>query len=516
MKLSLHPFTALACGALLIATAPAFGQSADEIRATANEALDAFNIPGLAVIAVKDNNVVLAEGFGVRDIGNGEPVNADTLFGVASHTKAFTAAAIATLVEQNKLAWDDKVIQYIPEFRLSDPAITAELTIRDLLSHRSGLGLGAGDLMIWPNTDKSTADILAGLAHVPIASGLRERFAYNNLMFVTAGEVISRVSGMPYHDYVRETLLEPLGMDSTVIGFSNIPSTTTNVAIGTIEMNDTLHRFPLDYLEDFAAAGAMASSANDFSKWLMAQVAKGKTASGERVFSEAAQHAMWQVATPLAVSASAAENGTHYRGYGLGWFVKNEHGVKHVYHSGGILGMLSLTTIIPEHNFAITVMSNQQAFGALTAVTQEAIEDLLALPDRDWIAEEQAKYQEFMQEKADFSLATPSLVRNALPLARYVGSYHDAWYGDVDIGMANNALRINFTHTPMLKGTLEHYNGDTFVVRWDEPLLEADAFIDFAVTRKNEVTGAKMEAVAPFTDLSFDFHNLQLQRQPLK
>ena len=514
MKLSVKPLAHLICSALLISTAPAIGQSADSIRGTAEAALSAFNIPGLAVVAVKDNEILLADGFGVRDIGSGEAVNADTLFGVASHTKAFTAAALATLVEQDQLHWDDKVVQYIPEFRLADATISAELTIRDLLSHRSGLGLGAGDLMIWPNTDKSTADVLAGLAHVPIASGLREQFAYNNLMFVTAGEVIARVSGMPYSDFVRKALLEPLGMNDTVIGFSNIPANYSNVAIGTIEMNDKLHRFPLDYLEDFAAAGAMASNANDFAKWLMAQVASGTTASGTQVFTEDSQRAMWQVATPLPVSASAAKNGTHYRGYGLGWFVKNEHGVKQVYHSGGILGMLSLTTIIPEHNFAITVMSNQQAFGALTAVTQEAIEDLLNLPDRDWVAEESAKYQEFMATKASFKMPTPDAVRAALPLAQYVGSYQDAWYGKVDIGIANNQLRINFTHTPMLKGTLEHYNNDTFVVRWDESLLEADAYIDFAVNRANEVTGATMEAVAPFTDFSFDFHNLKLKRQP--
>lgn len=514
MTLSFKPLASLVCGVLLMSTAPTFGQSADDIRATAEEALSAFNIPGLAVVAVKDGEVILAEGFGVRDIGNGESVNADTLFGVASHTKAFTAAALASLVEQKKLSWDDKVIQYIPEFRLSDPAITAELTIRDLLSHRSGLGIGAGDLMIWPNTDKSTADILTGLAHVPFASGLRERFAYNNLMFVAAGEVIARVSGMPYADYVRETLLEPLGMNDTVIGHSNIPADVDNVAVGTIEMNDKLHRFPLDYLEDFAAAGAMASNANDFAKWLLAQVAHGESTSGEHVFSADSQRAMWQVVTPLSVSASTAENGSHYRGYGLGWFVKNEHGVKHVYHSGGILGMLSLTTIIPERNFAITVMSNQQAFGALTAITQEALEDLLDLADRDWVTEESKKYHEFMTSKAEFKMPVPDVVRKALPLARYVGRYVDSWYGSVDIGMTNNKLRINFTHTPMLKGTLEHYNGDTFVVRWDEPLLEADAYIDFNVSRSNEVKGAKMESVAPFTDFSFDFHNLELKRQP--
>ncbi|RUO74900.1 serine hydrolase [Pseudidiomarina sediminum] len=501
----------LALSALLLTT-PLFAQSAETLRSTAEQTLEAFNIPGLAVVAVKDGEVILAEGFGVRDTASGDKVNADTLFGIASNTKAFTSAAIATLVEQGKLNWDDKVVTHLPEFRLADAELTAQLTIRDLLSHRSGLGLGAGDLMIWPNTDKSTADLLAGLAHVPVQRELRERFAYNNLMFVTAGEIIARVSGMPYGDYISQTFLQPLGMNTTRVGFSNIPSSNTNYAVGTAEMNGELHRFPLDYLEDFAAAGAMASSVNDLSKWLLTQLQGGIAPSGERLFSKDSQNTMWQVTTPLPVSDASAAAGTNFRGVGLGWFVKDYHGVKHVSHSGGILGMLSLTTLIPEKNFGMVVLSNQQAFGGLTAITEEALEELLNLPDRDWVAEEQAAYQEYMQSKAEFVLEQPEIVRDGLPLKSYEGTYTDAWYGDVKIEHFDDGLYINFTHTELLKGVLEHYNGDTFVVHWNEPLLEADAFIDFKVSRDNEVEGAVMEAVAPFTDFSFDFHNLRLEK----
>lgn len=506
---------ALFVSSLMTATNPTAlqAQQADDIRATANQALTAFNIPGLAVVAVKDGNIILAEGFGVRDIQSNEPVTATTLFGVASHTKAFTATALALLVEQGKLNWDDKVIQHLPEFRLADPVRTADVTIRDLLSHRTGLGLGAGDLMIWPNTDKTMADILAGIPHLPLANGLREKYAYNNIMYVVAGEIVTRVSGMPYHDFVRQFLLDPMGMNDTVIGFSKVPPTTTNLAIGTIEKDAQLHRFPLDYLEDFAAAGAMLSNANDFAKWLLVQTNQGKTANGTPIFSETSQQQLWHTVTPLVVSESAAANGTQFRAYGLGWAVKNEFGVKQISHSGGILGMLSLTTIIPEHRFAITVMSNQQAFGALTAITQEAIEDLLELPNRDWLAEEQAKYQQAMQKKATFELTRPALIREPLPLASYAGSYRDNWYGAIEITEQQGELRIHFTHTPLLQGRLEHYNGDTFVVYWDEPLLEADAYIDFTVTRDNQVTEARLKAIASFTDFSFDFHHLRLQRQ---
>ncbi len=484
-----------------------------KIRQTAEQSLDAFNIPGLAVVAVKDGEVVLAEGFGVRDIESQQPVTPTTLFGIASHTKAFTAAAMATLVEQGKVDWDDKVIEHLPSFKLADPYITRELTIRDLLSHRSGLGLGAGDLMIWPNTDKTTDEVIAGLANVPIEHGFRERFDYNNLMFVTAGEVISEVSGVPYHQYVEQTLFEPMQMDESTIGFSRIDASYDNVAVGTIEMEGELHRFPLDFLEDFSAAGATAASVDDMSRWLLTLLNEGETPTDKRLFKEESLHDMWQLTTPLPVSADAAEQGTYFRGYGLGWFVKDYYGVKHVSHSGGILGMLSFTTVIPEKEFAITVMSNQQAFGALTAIVQESLEEVLDVPDQDWVANESKKYHEFIQKKSDFKVEAVEDPQSALALYKYAGTYKDAWYGDVVISEQDDSLRIDFTHTEMLKGSLEHYNGNTFIVRWDEPLLEADAFIDFNVNRNNEIKTATMEAVADFTDFSFDFHNLKLEKQ---
>lgn len=493
--------------ATTLISAAVAAQTAEDIRATARQTLEAFNIPGIAVVAVKDGEIILAEGFGVRDVATGEPVTADTLFGIASNTKAFTSAAIATLVEDGKLDWDDKVIDYIPEFRLADESISNQLTLRDMLSHRSGLGLGAGDLMVWPDTDKGMDDLIKGLAKVPVRGALRQGFAYNNLMFILAGEVIARVSGMPYHEYIRQEFLQPLGMDATAVGYSNIPEGYDNVAVGTIEYYGELKRFPLDFLEDFSSAGAMASTVKDLSQWLLTQLNQGVTPGGERLFSEASQHTMWNVATPLTSNGDPA---TNFRGAGLGWFVKDYHGIKHVSHSGGILGMLSLTTLIPEHNFGMVVLSNQQAFGGLTAITEETLEDLLALEDRDWVTEEQERYRQALQEKTDFVLQQPTTTRPALPRESYAGTYRDPWYGDVLVTLEDDQLRINFTHTELLEGRLEHYNADTFVVRWDEPLLEADAFIEFQVTRDNDVQGARMEAVAPFTDFSFDFHNLKL------
>ncbi|MEH8021475.1 serine hydrolase [Rheinheimera metallidurans] len=485
-----------------------------KIRDTAQASLQAFNIPGLAVVAVQDGKVVLAEGFGIRDLANQQPVTADTLFGIASHTKAFTAAAIAQLVEQKKLDWDDKVIQHLPQFRLVDTHLTQTVTIRDLLSHRTGLGLGAGDLMIWPNTDKTSEQILAGVAQLPIAADLRQRFAYNNLMFVSAGLLIERVSGMPYAQYIAENFFQPLQMDNSVIGFDNLTPNITNIAIGNIEYAGEVQRFALDYLQDFAAAGATLSSVNDMGNWLLTLLNEGKTADGKQIIAPAQLAQMWQLTTPLPVAAKPGPQATHFRGYGMGWFVKDYHGVKHVSHSGGILGMLSLTTLIPEKNFAITVLSNQQAFQGLTTITEEALEDVLNLPDTDWLALQTKQYQAFMQEKTNFKLKPVANKTPALTQAHYAGEYQDSWYGNVTISQQAEQLHISFAHTEMLKGVLEHYDGDTFIVRWNEPLLEADAYIRFSRDNQGNINSATMEAIADFTDFSFDFHNLKLNKQP--
>lgn len=501
---------ALLAGIVFPLRTPQF--SVDQVREDAQRALQMFNIPGLAVVVVKDGKVLLAEGFGVGNLNTGTAVDADTLFGVASHTKAFTAAAIAQLVEQEKLQWDDRVVQHLPEFALSDRSLSDRITIRDLLSHRSGLGLGAGDLMIWPATDKTTDDLLAGLAHLPIASDLRQRFAYNNLGFVVAGALIERVSGQPYAEYVAQHLLQPAGMQRSVVGFSHLPADEQNFAIGHAEWAGALRSFALDYLEDFAAAGALASSANDFSQWLLTQLNAGQSPSGQQLFSAEQQAEMWQLTTPLRVSEQQRENGTLFRGVGLGWFVKDFHGVRHISHSGGILGMVSLTTLIPEHDFAITVLSNQQAFEALTAITDEALEQLLQLPDQDHLADAQIAYRLWLDEKASFKLPAPDGTAASLALKDYAGTYQDSWYGDIVIAPMDGQLRMIFTHSPLLQGTLEHYQGDTFVVRWDERLLEADAYVRFELV-DGHVRVATMEAVAPFTDFSFDFQNLRLLKQ---
>ncbi|MBH0026097.1 serine hydrolase [Pseudoalteromonas sp. SWN29] len=473
-----------------------------------------FDVPGMAVAIVENDKVIFAKGFGVTNLDTNKKVNKDTLFGIASNTKAFTTAALAKLVDEGKLSWDDRVIDHLPEFRLYDSYVTREMRIRDLLSHRSGLGLGQGDLMIWPSTDKSVDEILAGLQYLKPASSFRSKYAYNNLMFVTAGEVVARVSGMSWNDYIEKNILQPLHMDNSRAGFSRIPKSNKNWATGHIPMDGTLHPFFVNYLEDFRGAGAIASSVSDMSQWLRTQLAGGKMPSGEQLFSEKQQAQMWHPHITSMASKSAFESyHQQFRGYGLGWSIEDYHGFKKLGHGGGILGMVSQVTLLPEKKLGIVILSNQQAFGALSAVTHEVLEDALELEDKDWV-EDLAKshFEGKQQAYANAKPEAPADYQLQLPNINYTGTLHDDWYGDVIIEQLDSKLHIDFTHTKRLKGTLEHYTGNTFIVKWDEKLLEADAFITFDMSTKNRVNSAKMRAVSTqVTDFSFDFRNLHLK-----
>ncbi|CCQ11447.1 Beta-lactamase [Pseudoalteromonas luteoviolacea B = ATCC 29581] len=485
-----------------------------DIDAAVHSAMKQFAIPGLAIGVVENGKVVLAKGYGVRHLDEKAPVTSQTLFGIASNTKAFTATALAMLVDEGKLKWDDPVITHLPEFELADPYVTREMRIRDLLSHRSGLGLGAGDLMIWPDTNKSTKDILAGLKHLKPVSSFRSEYAYNNLMFVTAGEVVARVSGQSWAEFIESRIMKPLNMTTSKAGFSRIPKENQNFATGHIPYEGKLHPFFVNYLEDFQGAGAIASNVEDMSQWLLTQLGYGKTPRGETLVSKEQQQQTWHPHIMRLASESAFESTRQqFRGYGLGFAIEDYFGYKKLGHGGGILGMVSQVAMLPEKGVGVVVLSNQQAYPGLSAIISEVFEDVLGLEDKDWVSEMAKTYHE--GKKKAYAQLGPAKIASPQPslaLQHYTGTLHSAWYGDVVIESIGEALRIDFTHTARLKGKLEHYTGNTFVVKWDEKLLEADAYITFDVDEQQHVSGAQMKFVNPqITDFSFDFHNLNLK-----
>jgi len=480
-----------------------------------HKTMKTFQVPGVAVAIVKDDKVVMSQGFGVIEYGKKAKVNADTLFGIASNTKAMTAAILAGLVDEGKVTWQTKIIDIIPEFQMPDAYVTREFTVLDLLSHNSGLGLGAGDLMIWPETTLTNADVIKGLKYLPQVSSFRSEFAYDNLMYVIAGEIIAKLTGQPWQDVIKQHIFEPLGMKNTKAKFSMISKNNNNVARAHVPLDGQLNVVGGNFLEKFSSAGSVASSVNDMSLWLKAQLNRGSYSQNKRLFSDQQSQAMWQARTLLPVSDDAAKNDkTHFFAYGLGWFLNDYHGVKLIHHSGGILGMVSKVVLVPEENLAMVILTNQQSGYAFYAIYHQILNEYLETPDKDWTDHYQIlRDKNVAAEKNRMAEEDKTVNRNSkpsLPLSEYAQIYLDNWYGEINITYKNNQLNMNFSNTAALTGTLEHYQYNTFIVRWHDRTLEADAFVNFNLNANGSINNATMKAVSHATDFSFDFHDLKL------
>lgn len=495
-----------------------------KISKAVQDAMDKFQVPGIAVAVVKDNKVVMAKGFGVTKYGTKQKVNTDTLFGIASNTKAMTAAILASLVDEGKLTWQTKVIDIIPEFQLYDAWVTREFTLLDLLSHDSGLGLGAGDLMIWPQTTLTTMDIIKRMKHLRPVSSFRSEFAYDNLMFIIAGEIIQKLTDKPWSQVIQDRIFTPLHMDHTRAKFSLISKNNHNVARAHVPLEGKLNVVGGNFLEKFSSAGSVASSVNDMSQWLKLQLNHGLLPASEdkkavkemRLFSDKQSRKMWRPKTLLGVSKAATKNDkTHFNAYGLGWFLSDFHGYKMAHHSGGILGMVSKVVLIPEEKLGLVILTNQQSGYAFNAIYREILMNYLNLPPRDWVSYYADLHSKRIEkEKARLAKNNANKAKNSMPslaLSTYAGTYKDAWYGNINITEKAGKLVMQFSNTKALIGELEHYQYNTFIVRWYDRTLEADAYVNFNLTVEGKIASATMNAVSKLTDFSFDFQDLLLK-----
>lgn len=485
---------------------------------------EAFDVPGIAVAIVKDGKVVLEQGYGLRDRDSGAPVDAHTMFAIASNTKAFTAAAIAMLADDGKLDTDDRVIEHLPWFRMSDPFVTHEMRIKDLLSHRSGLSLGAGDLLYWPTTDYTTREVVEHLAKVPLANGLRSGYAYDNILFAVAELVIEAVSGQNYADFLRQRIFAPLGMTETRINFLAFGKGDDNVATGyaKYDFKDLKAVEPLSWHNN-SGAGGIYSSVHDMAKWLIVQLDQGvygEDSAGEplRLFSEERQDEMWSVLTPIQPREprvpELAPAKPDFAGYGEGWHLSDYRGHKLVWHTGGWPGFVSRVTLVPELELGMVVLTNQQSGAAFQAVTYQVLDQYMNAPDYDWIAAYAASNAKRSgkadEDWQDHLTARDENSRPSLSLAEYAGTYRDPWYGEVELKLENGHLVMQFAHTEQLLGDLEHWQHDTFLVRWRDRSLNADAFATFALGPDGDIRELRMEPISPRTDFSFDFQDLRL------
>jgi CubicO group peptidase (beta-lactamase class C family) len=499
----------LIAAATLAAQAPAYN-----LDATVAAAMKAFDVPGMAVAVVKDGQVVSAKGYGVKALGQPGLVDDKTLFGIASNTKVFTAAALGTLVDEGKLKWDGRVIDYLPSFRLSDPFVTQEMTIRDLLVHRSGLGLGAGDLLWWPASTYTRKEIMARLARIPLATSFRSAYAYDNVLYLVAGEVIEAITGQTWEDYVQNRLLKRIGMTSSTVRHSSV-SGGGNVSFTHAFVDGRLQLVKPMESDNTNPAGGIMTGASDVAKWLVVFLNHGKLADGTRLYSEAVARELETFVTPQPVGTPAPELAAlkaNFRGYALGLGVSDYRGKKLITHTGGLPGFTSRIAWMPEINAGVAVLTNQESGEAWNAIAWTVLDHYLGATDTNWVdAYSKVKARnDAALARMNASTASSRNVSSkpSLPLDKYAATYTDAWYGDVSVTNEAGKLVMRFSKTPQLTGDLEHWQYDTFLVKWRERDLRADAFVTFTLSAEGGVAQATMKPASPSVDFSFDFQDL--------
>ncbi len=506
----------LAFTAVLAAQAPP--AAPPDIDAWVARAMKTFDVPGIGVAVVKDGQVVLAKGYGVRKLGSPETVDGQTLFGIASNTKVFTATALGLLVEEGKIEWDAPVVRYLPAFQMWDPYVTRELSVRDLLVHRSGLGLGAGDLLWWPPSTYNRAEIAHRLRFIEPATSFRSAYAYDNVLYLVAGQLIEAVSGQSWEDFVTARILTKVGMTgSNVLHSAAVAG--GNVAATHARIDGTVRPIAPFVSDNTNPAGGINSNAEDVGKWLRVLLAGGALPDGSRLFSERTLRQVTAIVTPLSPTmnppAELAPLRNNFSGYALGLGVRDYRGMKMWTHTGGLPGYVSRLMVLPDAKIGVAVLTNQESGEAFDSIAYHVVDHYLGVPPIDWIeafravsARTQAQMVEAEKKSA---AARNAASKPSLALERYAATYEDAWYGDISITMEQGKLVMKFSHTPSLVGDLEHWQYDTFVVRWRDRELRADAFVTFALNPDGIIDQAKMRAVSPATDFSFDFQDLLLR-----
>ena len=490
-----------------------------QIDSLVAKTMSVMPLAGISVAVVKDGKVVHSKGYGVNSIITKEKTDDNTLFAIASNSKAFTSTALGMLVDEGKLKLQDRVIKYIPEFKMYDPWITENFMIVDLLTHRSGLGLGAGDLMFFPDGGNFTIkDVLNSFQYQKPTSQFRTKYDYDNLLYMVAGEVVARVSGMSWTDFIEKRIMGPLVMKRSVGIYGNLKD-QKNLALPHSVVNNQLKQIT-PYAESdapMAAAGGIMSSAVDLSQWVMMHLKEGKYEDGKQLISERSHRELWKPHTNISFRVNGdARYKNHFEAYGLGFDVLDRNGYIELSHTGGLPGMLSKISMIPELNFGVIVLSNTDPGGySFITVAQSIIDSYLNLKPEDHIS----RIQKYIQSNTGASDSVTNAVWNITKSAKYVGdlkayvgTYHDNWFGDINVTLKGSQLWMTAARSPKLNGSMHYYKGNTFAVKWDYQEMPADAFAIFSLDEEGKATGIKMKAISPNTDFSFDFHDLDLKR----
>jgi CubicO group peptidase (beta-lactamase class C family) len=491
-----------------------------------NEIMRVFNVPGAAIGIVHKGQVVAAKGFGVKTLGKAEPIDGDSIFKIASNTKAFTAAALAILVDEGKISWEGKVQSYLTGFKLYDPWVSEQFNLIDLLTHRSGLGLGAGDLMLWPEPSSfSRQEVLHNLRYLKPTGEFRADYAYDNLLYIVAGEVVPAVTGQSWEQFVEQRIMQPLGMQHCFAG--NVseqmqPHVATPHGIVDGKLQTIIRPVDKDKPSVSGPAGGIQCSLNDMLKWVKVQLAEGEISDKKRLFSQQQHKMMWQPQTimPLYASSKRRDN-SHFSAYALGWRVNDIDVTLQVHHTGSLAGMYSFVSLLPELDLGFVVLTNQQSSAARSSLMYTVMKPYLGDKNTDWLAEfspqkKASKSTTNQKNNKDThdktyqkaSLATPNN-------SEYVGAYDDPWLGRFIIHAAQGSLEVRSERVSKFVGGLYQYGPDQLLIRWHDRSLEADAIISFKRDKNRKVNGMTIRPESSNIDFSYDFQDLDFTKVTL-
>lgn len=467
-----------------------------------------WKIPGMAVAIVKDGKVVLAKGYGVKEFSKKEKVDEKTLFAIASNTKAFTSATLAILVDEGKINWDDKVRDYLPYFKLYDPYVTEEMTIRDLLCHRSGLKTFSGDLL-WYETSYSTVEVIKRARYLKPAYSFRSGYGYSNIMFMAAGEVVPAVTGKPWKDFIKERIFEPLGMEISNIGTTDLKKYNNVSAAHYVYLDGKTVTVSYTSSDNIGGAGSINSNVIEMAQWIKMLLNNG-VFDNQRILSEDSIWEMWSSQTVNQVTQSAKKlfPKTHFRSYGLGWGLSDYHGYKVIGHGGGLDGMISRVALVPEIKLGLVILTNS-INGLPTALGYKIIDTYLGVKPKDWSGIYLERYRESvekeMQRGADITkkhvTGTPAEVK----LEDYAGLYGGPMYGDARVTKQQGKLVLELLPAPIFISDLAHLHYDTFLLKLRNTFSfvpHGTGTVQFIRDKKGNVVEMKLDI--PNRDFWFD------------
>lgn len=482
----------------------------DSLDAYVNRALTEWQIPGAAVTIVKNGKVVWMKGYGVKETGGTEKVDENTLFMIGSNSKAFTATALAMLDADNqpagkagKLSLDDKVQKWLPDFKLYDPWVAKEANIRDLLCHRLGFETFQGDFMYF-DSDLTTAGVREKMGKLKPMYGFRSKWGYANCAFMTAGEIIPKVTGKSWADFITEKIFRPLGMNNSLALSNDIKNAANKCSAHTVVMGE-LKKIPYGNIDNLAPAGSISSSANDMSKWVMMQLNNGKL-EGKTIIPASA---IAQTRTPHSILGNGGHmfNKSHFALYGLGWFIEEYAGRKIVAHTGGVNGFVTSVCLVPEEKLGIVVLTNTDANNFYEALRNEIEDAFLGLPYRNY-SKVYLGYQKSddAQKEKQYKAVRDSIAMNPkteLPLTSYAGEYMHNVYGKMNINIEEGKLIMRFEHHKGRYGTLEPLGGNRFFCTYNDPLYGMKKLEFTVVNKKVKSLTVRVADFVEFTPYEF-------------